>query len=37
MAISVALKKRLEALEYRFDGSNDMKIFYHFIEEDPIR
>jgi hypothetical protein len=37
MAIPVALKKRLEALEYRFDDSNDMKIFYHFIEEDPIR
>jgi hypothetical protein len=35
MAIPVALKKRLEALEYRFDGSNDMKIFCHYIEEDP--
>ena len=37
MAISAALLKRLNALECRLDGSNDMKIFYHFIEEKPIR
>lgn len=36
MALSAALLKRLESLENRFDGNNDMKIFFHFIEENPI-
>jgi hypothetical protein len=37
MAIPVVLIKRLNALECRFDGSNNMKVFCHYIEEDPVR
>lgn len=35
MAVPVTLKKRLEALENRVDGRNEIKVFIHDIEKNP--